>query len=79
MCAGRSPGSRRHGRGRLATTGAPLAWAQLAAGGFDAIENTALLAILAGRGGHLPALACTWATTKFALLTAGWTYCLLAF
>ncbi len=48
------------------------------AGGFDAVENTALLAILAGRDGPLPAVARACATAKFSLLTAGWSYLLLA-
>jgi hypothetical protein len=55
----------------------PVAWAQLAAALFDYVENTALLAILAGRDGNLPALARRAALTKFALLYGGWAYILL--
>ncbi len=62
----------------LAAAGPPLAWAQLAAGGFDAAENAALLAVLAGCGGRLPALARACANAKFVLLGAGWTYLLCA-
>jgi hypothetical protein len=59
--------------------GPALAWGQLAAGGFDAVENAALLGVLAGRGkGPLPALARACATAKFALIGAGWAYALLA-
>ncbi len=69
----------RHRRRRLlVAAGLPLAWGQLAAGAFDAIENAALLAILAGRVGRAPALARACATAKFSLLAAGWAYILLA-
>lgn len=76
-CNAASDSMRRRGWRMLAAAGAPLAWGQLAAGGFDAIENAALLAILAGRGGHLPALARACARAKFSLLAAGWAYGLL--
>ena len=63
----------------LAAAGPPVAWGQLAAGGFDAIENAALLAILAGSDdGRLPTVARSCAIAKFSLLTAGWAYGLLA-
>jgi hypothetical protein len=61
----------------LAAGGGPLAWSQLAAAGFDYVENTALLLILAGRDGRAPALARRAALAKFALLFAGWSYMLL--
>jgi hypothetical protein len=77
-CNAASDSMRRRDLNMLAAAGAPLAWGQLAAGGFDAIENAALLAILAGHGGHLPALARACARAKFSLLTAGWAYGLLA-
>jgi hypothetical protein len=67
----------RQGRGTLASVGGPLAWGQLAAAIFDYVENTALLLILAGRDGGLPALARRAALIKFALLYAGWGYMLL--
>lgn len=44
---------------------------------LDYVENTALLLILSGRDGALPALARRAALTKFALVFAGWTYLLL--
>ncbi|HEY3829766.1 MAG TPA: hypothetical protein VGL57_11270 [Solirubrobacteraceae bacterium] len=56
---------------------AALAWGQLAAGGFDAIENAALLGVLAGRSERLPALARACATVKFMLIFSGWAYGLL--
>jgi hypothetical protein len=64
-------------RTALATSGVLLAWGQLAAAGFDYVENTALLLVLAGRDGHLPAIARRAALAKFALLFAGWGYMLL--
>ncbi len=57
--------------GRAAKVIAP---AQIAAGAFDAIENTALLGVLAGRDDRLPALARACALAKFALLTVGGLY-----
>ena len=63
----------RRGRHRLAAIAPALAQAQLAAGAFDAIENAALLGVLAGaRGDGLPRLAFGCAGVKFALLAAGW-------
>ncbi|HEX4759299.1 MAG TPA: hypothetical protein VH256_00800 [Thermoleophilaceae bacterium] len=50
---------------------------QVAAGAFDAAENTALLGVLSGReGGRLPAVARACALAKFALLGVGWAYAL---
>jgi len=77
-CNAASDAMRRRRWDVLAAAGAPVAWGQLAAGGFDAIENAALLAILAGGSRRLPAVARACATAKFSLLTAGWAYCLLA-
>ncbi len=54
--------------------GRVIAPAQIAAGAFDAVENTALLGILAGRRGRLPAVARACALAKFALLTVGGLY-----
>jgi hypothetical protein len=49
--------------------------AQVAAGAFDAAENTSLLGVLSGRdGGRLPRLARAFALAKFALLGVGWAY-----
>ena len=62
-------------RSRLAAAGAVLAWGQLAAGGFDAIENLALLRVLgASTPGAWPALAAACAWPKFALVVAGLLY-----
>jgi hypothetical protein len=74
-------GDRYGARGRRvrAAGGGALAWGQLAAAGFDYVENTALLLILAGRDGRTPALARRAALAKFALLFAGWGYMLLGF
>jgi hypothetical protein len=77
-CTAASDAMRRRDRTVLATPGPTLAWGQLAAGGFDAIENTALLAILAGRAGGLAFVARACATAKFALVFAGWGYVLVA-
>lgn len=51
--------------------GGPVAAAPYAAAVCDIGENTALLAILKGRRGCLPALAKGMATAKFALLGVG--------
>jgi hypothetical protein len=51
-----------------------LANAQLAAAACDVGENTALLAVLGGRRGHLPAMARACAALKFSLLGAGAAY-----
>jgi len=76
-CAATADGFAGRGHRALAVAGGPLAWGQLAAAGFDYVENTALLLILSGRHGALPALARRAALTKFALLSAGWAYILL--
>ena len=61
----------RRGAGTLARAGRLIASAQFAAGAFDAAEDTALLAILAGRDGRLPGVARACARGKFALLIIG--------
>ena len=76
-CTATADGFARRGRRTLAGAGGPLAWAQLAAAGFDYVENTALLLILSGRLGALPALARRAALTKFVLISGGWGYILL--
>ncbi|MFL5820404.1 MAG: hypothetical protein ACJ76S_06945 [Solirubrobacteraceae bacterium] len=68
---------RRRGASALARAGRVIGATQLAAGMFDAAENTALLGILAGRNGRLPALARAFASAKFALLGLGWGYAAL--
>ena len=62
------------GANRLAAAAPAMAATQIAAGACDAIENTALLGVLAGRSDRLPALARRAAIAKFALLGAGATY-----
>ncbi len=73
LCAGVADRRRSLGAG-LANGGAALAWAQLAAGGLDAIENLALLRVLGPTptGGSAGAAAC--ASAKFALVAAGLLY-----
>lgn len=61
----------RRGLGRLAPA---LAYGQFAAGACDAVENTALLAALAGRRGKLPSVARRSAQAKFLLLALGLLY-----
>ena len=62
-------------RSRLASSGAVLAWGQLAAGGLDALENLALLRVLGGTSGDAwPILAAACAWPKFALVGAGLAY-----
>jgi hypothetical protein len=64
----------RRGESSLSRLGPSIAVAQLAAAGFDVVENTALLAVLAGWRGHLPAVAKAAAGAKFGLLGAGGIY-----
>jgi hypothetical protein len=73
-CRSASRRLRRAGATALADAGRVIAPLQLAAGAFDAAENTTLLAILAGRDGRLPGLARFFASVKFALLGLGWLY-----
>ncbi len=63
-CTATADGFADRGQRALAAAGGPLAWGQLAAAGFDYVENTALLLILSGRDGALPALARRAALTK---------------
>jgi hypothetical protein len=65
---------RRRGASVLADAGRVVGATQVAAGAFDAAENTALLGVLAGRDDRLPALARACARAKFALLGVGWGY-----
>jgi hypothetical protein len=73
-CASASDAFHRRGADRLAAAGRVIGPGQIAAGAFDAAENTALLGILAGRDGRLPAIARVCAQAKFALLAVGWAY-----
>ena len=52
--------------------GRALAAVAVVAGACDAVENAALLGVLAGRDGRLPAVARAFALAKFALLGIGW-------
>lgn len=64
-------GSRRAGRGGLSRLGVVLAWAMLAAGVLDAIENRQLLRQLeAGADGGQAELAAVCAALKFAIVLA---------
>jgi hypothetical protein len=73
-CTAVSEAFDRQGAGRLAAAGRVIGPAQIAAGAFDSVENTALLLTLAGRGDPFPAVARASALAKFALLAAGWGY-----
>jgi hypothetical protein len=73
-CGAASDALRSRGADILADAGRFIAPAQLAAGAFDAAENTALLGVLAGRSDRLPAVARAAARAKFALLALGWLY-----
>ena len=72
-CTVVSEGLARH-HPRLAGVSGPLVWVQLSAAAFDYIENTALLLVLSGRDGRLPALARRAAMIKFAVIYTGWAY-----
>lgn len=61
-------------RSFMAGVGLPIAWAQLAAAGFDYVENTALLVMLAGRDQRAPRVARRAALLKFALISLGQSY-----
>jgi hypothetical protein len=65
---------RRGGATALADAGRVVGATQVAAGAFDAAENTALLGVLAGHDGRLPAVASACARAKFALLGLGCGY-----
>jgi hypothetical protein len=77
LCDAASDALRRRGAVTLADAGRLVRIGQWSAGAFDAAENTALLAVLAGRNGRLPAVARTCASAKFALLGLGWLYAAL--
>jgi hypothetical protein len=64
----------RRGNSRLASLGRAIAAAQLLAALSDVVENTALLAVLHGRVGPLPAVAKVSAIAKFSLLGTGLIY-----
>jgi hypothetical protein len=74
LCRRSAERLRRRGGGGLARFGPVLAGGQLAAAVCDVGENTALLAVLQGRRGHLPAVARACAVLKFSLLGAGAIY-----
>ena len=63
----------------LVTVGLYLAWAQLAAGLLDAVEDVALLQLLQGsQNPSLPLIARWCALPKFAIVGVGLTYMLIA-
>lgn len=62
------------GNRRLARVGPVLASGQIVAAACDISENTALLAVLRGRRGLLPAVARASAVLKFLLLGGGAVY-----
>jgi hypothetical protein len=68
---------RRHGRKGAADLGDLVVRSQVLAGACDAVENAALLGVLAGRTKTLPRLARSFALAKFALLALGWGYAAL--
>jgi hypothetical protein len=76
-CAAAEDALRRRGMTVLAAAGKPIAVTQIAAGTCDAIEDTALLGVLAGRHERLPAVARVFALAKFTTLTVGWVYAAL--
>jgi hypothetical protein len=73
-CSAASDALRRRGATTLADAGRVIAPAQIAAGAFDAAENTALLGVLGGGSDRLPAVARAAARAKFALLMLGCLY-----
>lgn len=74
LCRSSAERLERRGHRRLSRLGSGVATGQLVAAGFDIAENTALLAVLAGRRGALPQVARASAVAKFALLGAGLAY-----
>lgn len=73
-CAAASDALRHRDANALATAGRLIGPAQIAAGAFDAVENTALLGVLAGRAGQLSAVARACAQAKFAVFIVGCLY-----
>ncbi len=68
------------GMSRLARWGRPLAWGALGAAACDAVENVALLRVLDGHTDQpWPGIAFTFATAKFALITAATLYAVIGF
>jgi hypothetical protein len=77
-CDASAEGFARRHRPFLARVGAATGWGQLAAAAFDYVENTALLLVLAGHRRRTPAVAQRAAQVKFALISLGQAYILLA-
>ena len=74
-CGAISQRARRLGRDRWAAVGVALAWAGLLAGLLDAVENAALLRVLAGHPDQpYPAVAYFCAVPKFVLSAAALLY-----
>jgi hypothetical protein len=74
LCGAAGDALRAAGAPPLAYAAPGVRAALVAAGACDAAENTALLGILRGRYGRLPALARAFARAKFALLALGSLY-----
>lgn len=77
-CAAASDALRARDANALATAGRLIGPVQIAAGAFDAAENTALLGILGGRAGRLSAVARACAQAKFVVFLVGLLYEALA-
>jgi hypothetical protein len=73
-CAAAADAHMNRDRKRLARLGSAVAWLQLAAAGFDYVENVALLLVLGGRRAGLPRLARRSAIAKFAIIGVGYAY-----
>jgi hypothetical protein len=65
---------RRAGQRSAAEIGDIVIRSQMLAGACDAVENAALLGVLAGHTKTLPRVARSFALAKFALLALGWAY-----
>jgi hypothetical protein len=74
LCRSSAKRLQRRGSRNLVRLGPVLAGGQLAAAACDVAENTALLAVLRGRRGNLPAVGRASAILKFSLLGAGTGY-----
>ena len=79
VCDAAADALRESGSGTLADAGRLVCAGQWIAGAFDAVENAALLGVLAGHNDRLPAVARTCACVKFALLGLGGTYAAIGF
>jgi hypothetical protein len=74
VCGRASEVLRERGWRRAADLGGVARTAQIVAGACDAVENAALLGVLARRATALPRIAQAFAAAKFALLAVGAAY-----